>query len=221
MTDKRYRVLIGLDRDGTINKDPRYFGRDSNWMEQVQLLPGVVEGIQQLRRIPDVRIVVCTNQAGVARRFFDVSRVEEINRYIAMMLKCEGAKIDDWYFCPYVGKDYAVRHDIPLDSTWVQDTDLRKPGAGMIRKAASDVGMKLEDFNVVVFVGDKASDVETGLNAGGYGVLVANGENQADVDNVERMKQDLDRMGKVFVGDSFLQAASDVRLITRLNGVLR
>lgn len=220
MTNKRYRVLIGLDRDGTMTKDPGYFGRDPNWREQVQFLPGVIEGLKVLKQLPSTRVVVCSNQAGIARRFFDTERVVEINKHINGLLENQGVGIDDWYFCPYVDKDYAYEKNIPEHSPWVRDTDLRKPGAGMLRQAAENIGMKLENFDAIFVVGDKASDVQAGLNANGYGVLVLNEENQADVDKVELMERCPITEGRVFVCDSLLQAAKDIRLITRLNGVI-
>ncbi len=60
-------ILIGVNRDGTINFDPGYFGRDENWKRQIIIHKGVVEGIQLLNTNNLVKIIVATNQNGVAR----------------------------------------------------------------------------------------------------------------------------------------------------------
>jgi histidinol phosphatase-like enzyme len=60
-------VLIGIDRDGTINKDEDYFlGSSPDWKGQVKLLPGVIEGIRMLKSLKDIYVFIVTNQAGVA-----------------------------------------------------------------------------------------------------------------------------------------------------------
>ena len=152
MTDKKYRVLIGLDRDGALIHDPGYLGRSQNWRDQVKILPGVIEGIRTLKLLPRTHLAVCSNQAGIARGFFKPNRVEEVNEHLKALLAQQGLDIDKWYFCPYVDKDYASKHHILEENPWVaESTDLRKPGIGMLRKAADDIGMKLDDLEVVIF----------------------------------------------------------------------
>jgi D-glycero-D-manno-heptose 1,7-bisphosphate phosphatase len=215
MTNDKPRILIGLDRDGTINYDPGYFGKDPKWKDQTKLLPGVVKGIKILKQLPKTRVVVCSNQAGVARGYFDIRRVEEINKHINSLLAEQEAEIDSWYYCPYVDQDYAIAKNISHDNPWISDTDLRKPGIGMLRKAALDVEMKLDDFEIVVVIGDKASDVETGLNAGGYGIYV-DGVYPKEKEKVEAFGRDKMYEGRVFTARDLQDAAEQIKIIQKL-----
>ena len=114
-------ILVGLDRDGTINVDPGFFGRDQKWRSQLELLPGVARGIELLTlnyfcNSVDLKLVVTSNQAGVARGYFGTARVEEVNSAIDALLIQQGGKIDNWQYCPYVSKGYAQKHGIDINS---------------------------------------------------------------------------------------------------------
>ena len=62
------RYLIGLDRDGIINQDDDgHLGRHEDWKESITFCPKALEGLRLLRSQPDFRIIVASNQAGVAR----------------------------------------------------------------------------------------------------------------------------------------------------------
>lgn len=57
--------LVCLDRDGTINRDENYFlGSSERWREQVEILPGVAEGIRRLNEIQEIYVFIISNQAG-------------------------------------------------------------------------------------------------------------------------------------------------------------
>lgn len=165
--------LFVIDRDGTINYDPGFFGIDPKWRNQLTIYSGVVEGLKLLKNRG--KVVVASNQAGVARGYLDLERVTEVNRAIAEILNSRGVYLDGWYSCPFVDKDYAAKHKIPLPSQWVNETDLRKPGIGMIKLACEDLRLKLEETQIYV-IGDKEADVRTGLNANGKSVLVTQSE---------------------------------------------
>jgi len=197
------KVLVGLDRDGTINFDPGYLGRDENWRDQVRLLHGVSEGIRMLKS-EGLNVVVTSNQSGVAREFFDCERVREVNDYIDSLLREEGALVDGWYSCPYVGFKYAGEKRVRKDSIWIRETDLRKPGIGMLRVACDDLRLKLEETGIY-YVGDHLSDVEYGLNAGGNGVLVLIGDGKKGEDSVRRLAEKYP--GRVDIADCFCSAA--------------
>jgi len=165
------RSLVGLDRDGTINKDSGHFGKSDLWYKELEIYPGVAEGIKLLNE-KNIYVVVITNQAGVARGYFDCERVKEINKEIDKRFRKNGAKIDEWYFCPYVNKEYFLKRDLPVNDSWIlPNNEGRKPKIGMLKEACRDLGLKLEETNIFV-IGDKQSDVQTGVNAGGRGYLV-------------------------------------------------
>lgn len=197
-------ILIVLDRDGTISYDPGYFGKDNNWKDETRLIEGVVEGIKKLNET-GVKIIVASNQAGVAREYFDCERVEEINGYFDSLLRKEGAIVDGWYYCPYVGFRYAGEKGVRKDSIWIRETDLRKPGIGMIKQACNDLGLELEDC-FVYFIGDHLNDINTGLNANGKGILVLSGHGMDAEKEVRILKEKYE--DRVFIAENFLSAVN-------------
>lgn len=201
-------VLVGLDRDGTINYDPGYFGREDNWREQLKLYDGVPEGIRRLNADCRIKVVVATNQAGPARGFYTPERSVEVNKAIDDVLRNNGAYVDRWYSCHFVSMKYAQEKGLTLDNPWVnENTDLRKPGMGMLKQATRDLGYNLNDI-LVYFIGDKASDVQTGLNAGGKGVLVLNGVNGKEYQKVQVLVPQYPQ--RIVVVQNLLEAAQFV-----------
>ncbi|TAN63906.1 MAG: HAD-IIIA family hydrolase, partial [Magnetospirillum sp.] len=67
------RRFVLIDRDGTINVEKHYLSDP----EQLELYPGVAAAIRRLNRL-DLGVVVVTNQSGIARGYFDLARLEEI-----------------------------------------------------------------------------------------------------------------------------------------------
>jgi len=198
------QILVGIDRDGTIIKDVGYFGRNPNWKNEIEILDKVISGIKILNSI-GAKIVVITNQSGVARGYYDEKRVTDINAELNRQLTKKGAKIDNWYFTTHVSKEYAVANGIPLDNPNIKENSKdRKPGIGMLVKATSDIGKKLSDFNLW-FIGDKEVDVATGLKAGGNGILVLTGESAEYVENVKKLAKE--NPGRVFIVKTVEDAA--------------
>ena len=78
--------VVFLDRDGTINEEVHYLHRP----EDLRILPGVAEGIARLRRA-GFRIVVVTNQAGVARGYYGPEDVERLHACMNRQLEAAGA----------------------------------------------------------------------------------------------------------------------------------
>ena len=88
-----------LDRDGVINSNkPKkgYIGslKDFKW------IPGAIKAIKNLNK-KNYKVVVVSNQSGVARGFFTIKDVKKIHFYIQKKLNENDAKIDAFYFCPY------------------------------------------------------------------------------------------------------------------------
>lgn len=176
------KILVVLDRDGTINyDDDGFFGRNDNWQNELKIYDGVIEGIKKLNTC--AKVVVATNQLGVARGFLTAGRVEDVNFAIDSFIKHNGGKIDGWYYCPFVEKNWAIKEGISLNSPWVleKDPEFRKPNTGMIKKAVEDLGSQLSDFTDIYVIGDKAQDAQMALNVGGRGILVKNGKNDEEI----------------------------------------
>ena len=146
---------VFLDRDGTIVEDPGFLHEP----EKVKLLPGAAEAIRRLNTA-DYRVVVVTNQSGIARGRYTVDDYEAVQRRLGELLAAHGARIDGAYFCP---------HHPQLSGP----CDCRKPGLKLFREAAQAFDI---DFSRSWWVGDRLSDVQPARLLGGQGILVTTGE---------------------------------------------
>src|SRR3989442_2192131 len=144
---------IFLDRDGVINENRGDYVK--SWSE-FHFLPGSREAIAKLTQAGH-RIVVCTNQAGVARGSISMETVDDIHRRMKSSISDVGGKIEKVYFCPH-GKE--------------EDCACRKPRPGMLLRARDELGIDMRD---AVFIGDSITDIRAGLAAGIHAVLVLSG----------------------------------------------
>ena len=140
-----------LDRDGTIIED-RHYPSDP---DQVFLLPGAAEAIRLLNEA-DVKVVVVTNQSGIARGMYGVEDYERVAARLDALLAREGARADSTQFCPH-------HPDVS------GPCDCRKPAPGMFIEGAGAVGRPTTG---ALFAGDRLRDVLPSVPLGGRGVLV-------------------------------------------------
>jgi D-glycero-D-manno-heptose 1,7-bisphosphate phosphatase len=150
---------IFLDRDGTIIRDAHFLSDPA----QAELLPGAAAGLRALRDA-GFRLIVVSNQSGVARGLFDEETVARVNEAIAILLGKEGATIDAWYHCPHLEDAAVAAYDVKCDC--------RKPAPGMILRAAREHGL---DVARSYAIGDRARDVEAGIAAGCAGGVIIGG----------------------------------------------
>ena len=148
---------VFLDRDGTLMEEVEYC-RDP---EKVRLLPGVLDGLAKLKEA-GFRCVIITNQSGIGRGWISMAEYEAVHARLTELLSA--GLIDATYFCP----------DAPGTPS-----DCRKPAPGMVLKAAQDLQL---DLNRSWFIGDKASDVGCGRNAGTRTILVQTGYGASEAD---------------------------------------
>lgn len=195
--------LVGIDRDGTLIEDVGWLGRGSDWRSKITVLSRIPEGLTRLKENKHLRLALITGQSGIARGYFGLHRMFEVNHAVLAQLPTD--VFDSVQYCPFVPLEYALEHGIPPHSPWVSNTDLRKPGIGMLRAAAKDMGFTLENFARVYAIGDKEEDVQMGLNAGGIGILVLTGQGQRNRAAVQALQTS--HPGRVFVRDTFYQAA--------------
>ena len=149
------RPAVFLDRDGTVIEHVHYLSDPA----RVRLLPGAAEALRRLRRAGFARVLV-TNQSAIGRGMLTEDRLEEIHAELERQLAASGATLDGIYYCP----------DAPSgdDRTVVEHSD-RKPGPGMLLRAADELGL---DLDASWMVGDMISDVLAGHNAGCRSILV-------------------------------------------------
>ena len=153
--------LLILDRDGVINEDHKdYIKNASEWVA----IPGSLEAIARLCQ-GGYRIVVVTNQAGMARKKLDISSLNDIHRKLLDHLSQYGGTIDAFFFCPHDPR---------------KNCDCRKPRPGLLQEISKRLRVSLTD---VPLVGDKISDVEAALAVGAKPILVRTGYGQDSIDS--------------------------------------
>ncbi|MFM8833239.1 MAG: D-glycero-alpha-D-manno-heptose-1,7-bisphosphate 7-phosphatase [Cytophagales bacterium] len=126
---------VFLDRDGVLNEDdPNY----TFLVEKFKILPGVVEGLNQLKRAGHLLVVV-TNQSGIAQGLYTREQMDVCHRFFQEQ---SGNVIDHFYFCPY--------HPTVTASL------SRKPGSLMFEKAQEKFNI---DFTQSWMIGDRGRDI--------------------------------------------------------------
>lgn len=158
---------VFLDRDGTVNEEVGYL-RD---LGQLRLIPGAGPAIRLLHEA-GLKVVLITNQSGVARGYFPESFVHETHALLEKMLQEEGVRLDGIYYCPH--------HPTAGNSRYTMTCDCRKPGTGLIDRAARELDIDIKRSYVV---GDKWSDIELGQRAGAHSILVRTGFAADDAGN--------------------------------------
>ncbi|MCF8065841.1 MAG: HAD-IIIA family hydrolase [Desulfarculaceae bacterium] len=154
------RRVVFLDRDGTINVEVGYISDPA----QVRLLPGAAQAIADLREA-GLAVVAVSNQSGIARGRFSLDQMMAVQAEVdRQLLEEAGASLDAFYYCPH--------HPDGVVEPYATVCDCRKPGTGMLERAASDLGLALQGS---FMVGDKRIDVACGNGAGLISLLVTSG----------------------------------------------
>jgi glycerol-3-phosphate cytidylyltransferase len=148
---------IFLDRDGTINEDTHYLSHPS----QLKILPNSIEGLRKLQE--EFLLIIVSNQSGVGRGYFTEKDLKKINNKLIKDLKSEGVKITKIYYSPYY-KDSKI-------PKYREGEFFRKPNPGMLLKAAEEFKI---DLSASWIIGDKETDILTGINAGLKGFIYIN-----------------------------------------------
>lgn len=139
---------VFIDRDGTIARDVPYCSRP----EDFELFPGVAEAIRLLNR-SGFKVVVITNQSGIARGYFDEQMLSRIHARMLELLAGQQARIDGIYYCPHHPDDKC---------------DCRKPQPAMVFRAARDLDI---DLSLSYVIGDTEMDCEMAVRAGCRGAV--------------------------------------------------
>jgi D-glycero-D-manno-heptose 1,7-bisphosphate phosphatase len=150
---------VFLDRDGTLIDEFGYLDRP----ERVVLYPWSIAAIRALN-VAGLRVVMVTNQSGIARGFFDEATVDAVHRHIAALLAEGGATIDAYYYCPH--------HPDGKVARYATRCDCRKPGRALVDRAVAELGVNPE---ASFTVGDRWLDVALAQAVGAKSVLVRTG----------------------------------------------
>ena len=136
-------TAVFLDRDGTIIVDRHY----PNDPEQVLLVDGVIGALRGFRTRGH-RLIVVSNQSGVARGLISPEELNAVHQRMVQLLAQHEIQLDGAYYCQH-GPDAAC--------------DCRKPAPGMLLAAARDLNVRLDGS---LMIGDKVTDVQAGRAAG-------------------------------------------------------
>jgi D-glycero-D-manno-heptose 1,7-bisphosphate phosphatase len=141
-------------------------------------------------------VIVVSNQAGIARGYFDEDAVNRLHKHLQNELKSFGTAIDAFYFCPH-------HPELGLGAYKVV-CECRKGAPGMLLQAAREHDIDLEQS---FMVGDKLADIEAGRRAGcrsvlvltGYGESVAQKQKMATVEKCQNLSVAVDLILKKYV----------------------
>jgi len=143
---------VFLDRDGTIARDVHYCRRP----EDFEILPTVPEAIKLLNE-NGFKVVVITNQSGIARGYFTEGALAQIHQKMKDELAKYGAWVDAIYYCPHHPDD---------------GCQCRKPKTALLLKAAEEHNIALKNSYMV---GDQQMDIDAGKALGCKTALVTTG----------------------------------------------
>jgi D-glycero-D-manno-heptose 1,7-bisphosphate phosphatase len=173
--------VVVLDRDGTIVVDRHYLADP----DDLKFEAGAESGLRKMSEM-GFRLVVITNQSGIARGFLSLPRLEEIHERLRQMLHSIGVRLEGIYFCPHAPGE---------------GCECRKPNLGLMRQASAELGF---DMSESIVIGDKDSDVEFGRRAGALTLQIGKPESQLQSATtpdhvVVNLKEAADIIGSRFV----------------------
>jgi len=132
-----------LDRDGIVNVEKNYV----HLIKDFEFMPEVFEIIKLFQK-NDFLIFIITNQAGIARGYYSEGQYQELTKWMLEQFALKNISISRVYHCPHHPQDAC---------------DCRKPKPGMILQAQKDFNLDLKESYLI---GDKESDIESGIKAG-------------------------------------------------------
>ncbi|MEM6985451.1 MAG: D-glycero-beta-D-manno-heptose 1,7-bisphosphate 7-phosphatase [Pseudomonadota bacterium] len=146
--------LVVLDRDGVINVwHPDGVATPDQW----EPIAGSLEAIVRLN-LSGYRVVVATNQSGIARGLFDLGDLHAVHRKLHNALDSLGGRVDAILYCPHRDGD---------------ECDCRKPKPGMLHDVARRLDTELVNVPVV---GDALRDMQAAMAVGARPYLVRTGK---------------------------------------------
>lgn len=178
---------VFLDKDGTLIEDVPFNVNP----HKIKLYPGVGEALAMLQA-EGYKLIVITNQSGIALGYFDEPQIDGVIDTLAQLLQPYGVKLDGFYYCPH--------HTHGKIEAYTIECNCRKPKPGMIRQAALEMGI---DLAKSWMVGDILNDVEAGNRAGCNTILVDNGNETEWTLGGERMP--------TYIVDNLKQAVEKIR----------
>jgi D-glycero-D-manno-heptose 1,7-bisphosphate phosphatase len=161
---------VFIDKDGTLIPDIPF-----NVLPQlIKVEQETIRGLKLLRN-NGYKLIIVSNQPGIARGYFTPKELNEIWNHINLLLSVHQLKLDAFYYCPHDAND--------VISPYVITCNCRKPAPGLLLRAAADWKIEL---NQSWMVGDILHDIEAGNRAGCRSILINNGNETEWIINPER-----------------------------------
>lgn len=179
---------VFLDRDGTLNEDPGYLGDP----DLVKLFPGTGEALSLLKNKLNFKLIVISNQSGIARGLITKKSVESVNQRINELLSGSNVSIDKFYYCPY-HPDFSSKEDCLC----------RKPSPKLIYEAVAEFNLELSGS---YFIGDSYADIICGKNAGVKTILVRTGSGEETISILQ-----MEKNFPSFVANNLLEASEFIK----------
>lgn len=176
---------VFLDRDGTINEEVHYLYKP----EDLSLIPEVPQAVKELNDA-GFKVIVVSNQAGVARGYYSESDVDHLHDVLNERLRQYGAHIDLFFYCPH-----HPEHGIGMYKTLCR---CRKPGIGLFEMAEKYFAI---DKSRSYMIGDKLIDTQAGHNYGIKSILVGSGYGREMRQSAETVMSPYD-----FFADTLMEA---------------
>lgn len=186
---------VFLDRDGVINEDTGYVHN----VKQFNFINGVFEACR-IFNASGYKIIVITNQAGIARGFYSEKKFKHLTKWMLSKFNDNGVEVEDVYYCPH--------HPVYGRGEYLRKCKCRKPSPGLILDAARKHFL---DLNRSILVGDKVSDIDAGRAAQvGYCALVQSGHpiSSADSEKADGTFRDLLAIAKALMCDTRSHSSS-------------
>ena len=148
------QAYVLLDRDGVINQDSDdYIKTPDEWRP----IPGSIEAITLLNE-HGYKVIVITNQSGLARGMYDLDTLEQIHAKMLRLCKNHNGQIEAIFFCPHLPDDGCT---------------CRKPETGLLEQFSNQYQV---DLNNIYFVGDTLKDIQAGRRVNAQPLLVKTGK---------------------------------------------
>lgn len=146
--------IIVLDRDGVINRD------SDDYIKSPEEFIPISDSIDAIARLSSAgyKVVVATNQSGLARKYFDEEQLSDIHHLLCTMVEKVGGLIDGIFYCPHHPDE---------------GCSCRKPRTGLLEQIENEFACELKGS---YFVGDSLKDIEAARAFGCKPILVRTGK---------------------------------------------
>ncbi|UCE25665.1 MAG: HAD-IIIA family hydrolase [Candidatus Zixiibacteriota bacterium] len=179
-----------VDRDGTVIVD-KHFLSDP---DLVEFEDGSIEALRVLKE-QGFKVIVISNQSGVARGLFDLDAVENVNHRLLELVAEQKVGIDGIHYCPH--------HPSGTVNLYIKDCRCRKPAPGMAEEAAYQLGLDLRKSYVI---GDKIDDINLARVIGATPILVRSGYGRKSEDEITERGFH----SNMLIADNLLEAARSI-----------